>query len=144
MLLSSTLDTITMRTVHRQYLKTFIPAMLAYVLVLFGSILILQKFGLSLPLYLRAALSLAPVIPIMFVCRALIRYLHDCDELERRIELDSIALSSLCTGLIYISLGFLAGAKIISLDGAAVATWVLPTLFGLYGVAKCIMSRRYR
>ena len=75
-----------MRTAHRQYLRTFIPAMIAYVVVLFASILILKKIGIEAPIP-RALLSLAPIVPIMFVCRALIQFLRDCDELERRIEL---------------------------------------------------------
>lgn len=133
-----------MRTAHRQYLKTFIPAMIAYVVVLFASILILKKIGMDAPLYLRAVLSLAPIVPIILVCRALIRFLRDSDELERKIELEAIALSGLFTGLIFLCLGFLASSKIIYLDGAAVAIWVFPSLFGLYGVAKCISSWRYR
>lgn len=142
--MSSNLDTLIMRIAHRQYLKTFIPAMTAYVVVLFASMLILKKIGMDAPLYLRAILSLAPIIPIVFVCRALIRFLRDSDELERKIELEAIALSGLFTGLIFLCLGFLASAKVIFLDGAAVAIWVFPSLFGLYGVAKCISSRRYR
>lgn len=143
-LLSSKLDSTIMRSAHRHYLKTFIPAMLGYVLVLFGSILILKKIGMDAPLYLRAILSLAPVIPIIFVCLALIRFLRDSDELERQIELEAIALSGLFTGVIFLCLGFLANSKIIYLDGAGVAIWVFPSLFGLYGIAKCIASRRYR
>ena len=95
-------------------------------------------------MYLRVALSLAPVIPIVLVCRALITFLRDSDELERQIELEAIALSGLFTGLIFLCLGFLANSKIIHLDGASVAIWVFPCLFGLYGVAKCIASWRYR
>jgi len=141
---SSILDTMIMRTAHRQYLKTFIPAMIAYVVVLFASILILKKIGMDAPLTLRALLSLAPIVPIILVCRALIRFLRDSDELERKIELEAIALSGLFTGLIFLCLGFLASSKIIYLDGAVVAIWVFPSLFGLYGVAKCISSWRYR
>jgi len=133
-----------MRSVHRKYLKTFIPAMLAYVLVLFGSIMISKKVGIEASIYLRALLSLAPVIPIIFVCGALVRFLRDSDELERKIELEAIAISGLFTGVIFLCLGFLASSKIIYLDGAAVAIWVFPTLFGLYGLAKCFASWRYR
>lgn len=119
--------------------------MIAYVVVLFASILILKKIGMEAPIYLRALLSLAPIVPIMFVCRALIQFLRDCDELERRIELEAIALSCLFTGLIFLCLGFLASSKLISLgDGALVAIWVFPCLCGLYGVTKCIASWRYR
>jgi hypothetical protein len=133
-----------MRSAHRTYLKTFIPAMISYVVVLFASILLLKKMGPDAPLYLRAALSLTPVIPIIFVCKALIRFLRDSDELERQIELEAIALSGLFTGLIFLCLGFLASSKLIYLDGAAVAIWVFPALFGLYGIAKCFANWRYR
>ncbi len=134
-----------MRTAHSRYLKTFIPAMVAYVVVLFGSILILKKLGPDAAIALRALLSLAPVVPIMFVCRSLIQLLRDCDELERQIELESIALSCLFTGLIFLCLGFLAGSKLISLgDGSLVAIWVFPSLCGLYGVTKCFANWRYR
>lgn len=133
-----------MRSAHRKYLKTFIPAMISYVAVLFASILLLKKMGPDAPLYLRAALSLTPVIPIIFVCKALIRFLRESDELERQIELEAIALSGLFTGLIFLCLGFLASSKLIYLDGAAVAIWVFPALFGLYGIAKCFANWRYR
>jgi hypothetical protein len=133
-----------MRTAHRTYLKTFIPAMLAYIGVLFASILISKKLGPDVSVYLRAMLALSPVVPIIFVCAALIRFLRDSDELERKIELEAIALSGLFTGVIFLCLGFLANSGIIYLDGAGVAIWVFPCLFGLYGVAKCFASWRYR
>ena len=133
-----------MRPVQRQYLKVFIPAMLAYVVVIFASAFIFKKIGPDAPIYLRAVLSIAPVIPIIFVCRALFHFLRDSDELERKIELEAIAFSSLSTGLIFITLGFLAASNIIYLNGAMVAIFVFPALFGLYGVAKYFTSRRYR
>ncbi len=144
MLVSSTLDMTIMRPVQRQYLKAFIPAMLAYVVVIFASAFIFKKIGPDAPVYLRAPLSIAPVIPIIFVCRALFRFLRDSDELERKIELEAIAFSSLSTGLIFITLGFLAASNIIYLNGAMVAIWVFPALFGLYGIAKCFTRWRYR
>ena len=133
-----------MRPVYRQYMKSFIPAMSAYVVVLIVSILLLQKLGPSAPIYVRIALALSPVIPIVFACLAIMRFVRDSDELERKIELEAIALSSLFTGLIFMCLGFLASSKLIYLNGAMVAIWVFPSLCGLYGISKCISSRRYR
>lgn len=143
-LVSSTLDTTAMRKAHRQYLKTLIPAMVAYVVVLFTSVLILKQMGTSAPILLRACLSLAPVVPIIFVCRSMVLFLQNCDELERKIELEAIALSCLVNGLLFLALGFLANAKVIFLDGGMVAIWVFPALCGLYGVTKCFASWRYR
>jgi hypothetical protein len=133
-----------MRKAHHQYLKTLIPAMLAYLVVLFASVLILKQIGSAAPVSLRACLALAPVVPIIFVCQSMIRFLQNCDELERKIELEAIAMSCLFNGIIFLALGFLASAKIIFLDGGLVAIWVFPALCGLYGATKCITSWRYR
>ena len=118
--------------------------MLAYLVVLFASVLILKQIGSSGPILLRACLSLAPVVPIVFVCRSMVRFLQNCDELERKIELEAIALSCLVNGLLFLALGFLANAKVVFLDGGMVAIWVFPALCGLYGATKCIASWRYR
>ncbi len=133
-----------MRSAHRQYLKSIIPATLTYVLVIFASVMLLRKIGPSGPAYLRIVISLAPVIPVIFICRAMIRFVQNCDELERKIELESIALSCVVTGLLFLSLGLLASSKVITLDGPQVAIWVFPSLCGLYGFTKCVTSWRYR
>jgi hypothetical protein len=114
------------------------------VLVVFASVTLLRKIGPSGPAYLRVIISLAPVVPVIFICRAMIRFVQDCDEFERKIELESIALSCVVTGLLFLSLGMLANSNVITLDGSQVAIWVFPSLCGLYGLTKCITSWRYR
>jgi hypothetical protein len=112
-----------MRQVHRNYLRWL---------------------GASAPLWVQVLLVLTPVVPVLFACRAMARYVRECDEMERRIELESIALASLIVGMLFMCAGFLASAKIIALNGAMVAIWVFPSLCGCYGLIKCLAARRYQ
>jgi hypothetical protein len=133
-----------MRPVQQRYLREFWPAITAYVIVLFGSIWLLRHFGDSLGMILRSALALLPMVPIALVARAIVRVIRDSDELERRIDLEAVAIAGLLVGLGFFSLGLLASGKVIKLDGSAVAIWVFPALCGTYGIAKIWASRRFR
>ena len=131
-----------MRPVHRRYLREFIPAMTAYVLLILGSVYWLR---VGHPTgYWRAAIALLPVLPIVLAMRAIVRVIRDSDELERRIELEAVAISALLVGTSFFSAGLLAAAHVIALEGDDVAIWVLPALCGIYGLAKCWAVRRYQ
>lgn len=132
-----------MRNAQHRYIRSFIPAMALYAGVLVISILILRQWGEALPIALRALVALAPVLPIGFACRAMVRYVRECDELERRIELESIALASLTVGMVYLCVGFLAVAKVLPVHGGIAALWVFPALCGTYGLTKWFASRNY-
>ena len=144
MLVSSNLDTLSMRPHKRRYLREFIPAMSAYVVVILASTWLLKHHGEQVPLVARIALALLPVLPLAWVMRAIVRVIRDSDELERQIELEAVAISAMLTGMGFFSIGLLASARIIALDGDAVAIWVWPVLCFIYGLAKCLAMRRYR
>ena len=46
-------------------------------------------------------------------------------------------------GIGFMVAGFLANAGVFALDGALGAIWVLPSLFGTYGLAKALVQRNY-
>lgn len=132
----------TLRAVHRRYLREFLPAMLAYVvlIVLYG---VLVPRIESLPW--RIVLALLPLLPIVLVIRAIVRVIRDQDELERRIDLEAIAIAAMSAGFGYFSFGLLLSAGVgWAVDPAAVAIWVMPCLFAGFGVAKLLVARRYR
>ncbi len=133
-----------MRAIKRRYLREFFPAMGAYVLVVFASTWLLRHSGADIPLPARVAIALLPVLPLAWAMRAIVRLIRDSDELERQIELEAVAIAALLTGMGFFSAGLLASAKIIALDGDAVAIWVWPVLCLCYGVAKCLAMRRYK
>ncbi|QDH71605.1 hypothetical protein [Marilutibacter alkalisoli] len=127
--------------VSRRYLREFIPAMTGYVVVLLASVHALRAVDSPLA---RAAIALLPVIPIGFAARALLRFVRDSDELQRRIQLEAFALASLVLTLGAFSLGLLGRAVLQPLDGATVLIWILPLYALLYGVFAAVTSRRYQ
>ena len=116
--------------------------MTGYVVLILGSVYWL-RWGHP-PGFWRPVIALLPVLPIIFVMRAMVRVIRDSDELERRIELEAVAISALLVGTGFFSAGLLASANVIALAGDSVAVWVLPALCGIYGIAKCWAVRRYR
>ena len=130
-----------MRAVHKRYLREFIPAMLAYVvlIVLFGTLVPKTE-----SVAWRVLLALLPLLPIVLAIRAIVRVIRDQDELERRIDLEAIAIAAMSTGFGYFSFGFLLNANIgLKVEPAAVAIWVMPCLFGAFGLAKLLVAGRY-
>ncbi len=132
----------TMRAVHKRYLREFIPAMFAYVvLILLYGFLVPRTQSIAW----RAVLALLPLLPILLVIRALVRVIRDQDELERRIDLEAIAIAAMTTGFGFFSFGLLLSAGVVTrVPADAIAIWVLPCLFGSFGVAKLLVARRYR
>lgn len=131
-----------MRAVHKRYLREFLPAMAAYMVLIVLSGLLLPRVA-SLPW--RAVLALLPLLPIVLAIRAMVRVLRDQDELERRIDLEAFAMAAMATGFGFFSFGLLLLAGVgWQVRGGAVAIWVLPCLFATFGVAKLLVVWRYR
>ncbi|MGY3041234.1 VanZ family protein [Rhodanobacter sp. TND4EL1] len=131
-----------MRAVHKRYMREFIPAMSAYVVLML-------LYGVLMPrtqeVLWRLVLAVLPLIPVVLVIRAIVRVIRDQDELERRIDLEAIAIAAMSTGFGYFSFGFLLNAGVgLKVTSADVAIWVLPCLFGTFGLAKWMVARRYR
>ncbi|GAB2518673.1 hypothetical protein [Lysobacter humi (ex Lee et al. 2017)] len=129
------------RAVSRRYLRESLPAMLAYVGVLMLSVWLLKRVD---AVGLRAVVALLPALPIAIALRATARYIRDLDELQRRIELEALALGSVATGFGYMTGGFLQGAKVIEISAAGAMFWMFPLLCIGYGIARCVVARRYR
>lgn len=132
-----------MRTPERRYLKVMAPSMLLYVLLVFVSIRMLGSNS-DWPLHVRASVSLLPVLPVGGFAFAFVRYLRECDEFQRLIELQAIAWAALLVAMTYLGLGFLGRAQVLHLDGTAVAVWVFPALAGTYGLTKYLTWCRFR
>ncbi len=133
-----------MRPIQKRYQREFAIAMFGYVVVLFGSIWLLKTHGAGFALWFRSLLALLPVLPISFVARAITRSIRASDELERQVALEAAGIAGLLVGVGFFSVGLLAAAKVIALEGSAVAIWVFPILCGTYGLARAWASRRYQ
>lgn len=126
---------------RRRYLREFMPAMVAYVVLLTVSLWLLKRIDDTA---LRALVALLPVVPIGLALRAVIRYIRDTDELQRRIELEAVSFATALVSLLYMAGGFLQLAGVIDVPAGAAMIWVFPLVCLVYGFAKALVSRRFR
>ena len=137
-----------MRSVDRRYTIEFVPAILAYVLIMLFAwprILTIASLELRAPaarLQPQQKLPVLPVLPVLFVVRAIVRRITGGDELERRISLESMAIATTVVGVVSFAAAFLVIAKVIN-PGADVLIWVLPGLLAVYGCARMALTARY-
>ena len=129
-----------MNTTTKRYLREFIYSMIAYVFTLSISLISLGFFA-DYPLNpARIVVALAPVIPVIFMIFAFLRYLNGIDELQQRIQLLAIGFAAGTTSMLAFSYGFLenVGFPPISL------MWVFPIMIGLWGIGLAFISRKYQ
>lgn len=126
----------------RRYVRALWPILIGYALLLFVSVWLIRGGIASAPL--KALVALLPVLPLVLMVRVALRYLREIDELQRRIETESIGIASLLVSLLYFAAGLLQLAKVVSIDAGAAMIWVFPLLMLCYGIAKFLAVRRYR
>jgi len=127
--------------VRRRYLREFLPAMAAYVVAVFASVLLLKRVDAPV---LRALVALLPVLPIGFALRSIMRYIRNVDEMQQRIELEAIGFAAALVSLLYLAAGFLQQAGVIDLYAGPVMVLVFPLTCAAYGVAKLVVAGRFR
>ena len=96
------------------------------------------------PPLLRAAIALAPVLPIGFAVRAMVRYMRGLDEMQQRIELEAVGVATVLVSLLYMTGGLLQAAQLFHVPGEVAMIWVFPLISGVYGIARGLLARRYR
>ncbi|USJ02681.1 hypothetical protein MUG10_11835 [Xanthomonas prunicola] len=124
----------------RRYYREFGVPMLLYVLVMLFWRYLLGHVG---PNWARVLIALLPAVLVVLVIRAVARYVRDSDEMQRRIELEAIAIAA---GLIsggYMTAGFLQAAELIDVPASVAMLWVFPLLCAIYGITKSIHARRF-
>ncbi len=122
----------------KRYVRDFVGFMAAYVAVLIATLIGLRALGDDSPWrYLVAPLPVLPAIGLMV---ALVRYLRDIDELQRRIQLEAIGMAFGATALITFCYGFLQNVGFPPLD----AIWIGPAMVVLWGMTSALATRRYQ
>lgn len=121
----------------RKYGMRFLVGMATYVILLPVSIILLDQIEDGSPL--RVLVALVPVLPVLFLVGAFLRYLGGLDELQRRIQMEALGFSLGLTGVTTFTLGFLqnAGGPVIDV------IWVLPMMVFFWGIGQAIATRRY-
>ncbi|TBR13363.1 MAG: hypothetical protein EPO46_02870 [Lysobacter sp.] len=126
---------------RERYLREFMPPMVGYVFTILGSTWLLKQ-GVD-DVALRALIALTPVPFIALAIRAIMRHIRDTDEMQRRIEVESVSLSTALVSLGYFAAGLLQAAKVIDVPASAAMIWMFPLICLVYGVAKVVIARRF-
>jgi hypothetical protein len=121
----------------RDYVRQFGLSMIAYTVVLVGSILLLQTQPAP---PLAVLIALAPVVPVVFGLLALVRFVGRLDELQRRIHLKSLVYTTGATAILTFSYGLLENAGFAQISWV----WVLPLMVAIWGLATMLVSRKYQ
>jgi len=130
-----------MRSVYRRYMREFLFSFIGYVALLCPSLIWLKPLRGTAP---GAVIALLPVVPIAFLIRAMVRAIRDEDELERRIDLESLAIAASIAGFGFCTYGFLLLARVLpDPSSCVVAIWVLPVLLMCFGLVKIAVGRHY-
>jgi hypothetical protein len=112
-------------------------AMLAYLMVLVGSVVVVQANPQASWRYFVVVL---PVAPAGFVVWLFLRALARLDEMQKRIQMQAFGFSLGATALVTFGYGFLEGAGLPHLSW----TYVLPLMAVLWGLGAAIFTWRYR
>jgi hypothetical protein len=124
--------------VFKRYYKEFGIAMSVYVITVIASVTVLTKF--EFPQAIRAVIALTPVIPTIFVIIAIMRALRDSDELQQKVQFNAIVFSAVTTGMITFGYGFLEGIGFPQFP----TIWILPMMFGLWGLGLGYFWKKYQ
>jgi hypothetical protein len=126
------------QSASKLYMREFWAAMAAYVVVLPVSITLIIASPPSA--WWRIPLALAPVIPVLFVLRAFLRFFSRMDELQRRIQLEAFAFSFGATGVVTFSYGCLVYVGFPNLSWV----YIFPLMIALWGIGAAVATRRYQ
>lgn len=124
--------------ISKHYYKEFGASMAAYVVVLIASVTVLKN--IELPQIARIVIALLPSVPVVFVIAAIFRFLRGSDELIQRIQLQAIVFSSIATGMVTFSYGFL---EIIGFPKLPTFL-ILPMMFMFWALSFGYFNRRYQ
>ncbi len=129
----------TQQQVNRRYFIELFGSLAVYIVLLVAVNLIADRIGTAnRPLLI--VLAVTPMIPVIFTVAAIVRYLSACDELERQIQLTSLAVTVGATAFITFTYGFLEGAGFPRLSMFAV--W--PVMAAAWLMSSIVLRLRYR
>lgn len=126
-----------MKQATRRYARDFTVTMIAYVIVIIISRLTLNKLEDS---PWRFVIALLPMLPVIFLIVAFMRYLTAIDELQQKIQLHAIGFAAGATGLLTFAYGFLELAGLPQFS----TFLIFPMMIVLWGLGLSYFSRRYQ
>ena len=126
-----------MNQASKRYARDFTATMIAYVIIIIASRLILNNIEDS---PWRFAIALLPVIPVIFLILAFLRYLAGIDELQQKIQLQAIGFAAGTTGLLTFAYGFL---ELVGFPQFS-TFFIFPMMIMLWGLGLAYFTGRYK
>ena len=125
---------------RRYYRASLWPSLLFIALVVLHE-WAARRSGLALPL--RIGFALAPALCLAWMFGFYLRFLRDCDELERRIELDALAWAAGISILATMAALFVLDAGLAAWPASQVTAAIGLLLICSYALVRALLHRRY-
>ena len=125
---------------RRYYRISALPCLL-FVAAVFTHEWITRQAGLAVAL--RYAFALLPAVLMAWIFALYLRFLRDCDELERRIELGALAWSAGITMLLLMIGLFLLDAGLLGMTAKLAFAGPALVLCGSYALVRGVLHRHY-
>lgn len=125
---------------QRYYRAGIVPS-LAFICLAAMHEIISQQSGVAMPW--RIAVALAPVLALSWTFAVYLRFLSECDELERRIELGALAWAAGITLLAVMAALFLLDAHVFDWPAKDVAGDLGLILLCSYALTRSWLHRKY-
>ncbi len=127
------------KPLRRYYIKSLFPGFLAILVFALG----FNSPQLMTVPWQKILWILLVLIPFAWTCKIYSRYLIECDEVERKIELDAIAVGSFFTLTCCLALILAIATKLISPSAKDVLGSVIISLCTGYALARGYWLWRY-
>ncbi len=126
-----------MRQTTLRYVLEFSGSMLAYVVVQVVSLMFLRENPDS---PWRIPVTVAPVIPIVFMMLAVVRFLRRMDEMLRHLHLEAVVIAYIATLIVCFSYGFLENVGFPSFN----TMWIGFAMILFWSIGQLVAGRKYR
>ncbi len=124
----------------RYYLRCIVP-MLVYIGLVVASHLLGEIFTAP---WQKAGLALSPLLAFVWIFYYYFLYLAECDELERKIEMDAIAISAMSGVLCGMALLFLSDHALLVLVQRNVIALIVSAICLGYVITRYVGIYRFR
>lgn len=125
------------KAVCRRYLWEVAAAMLAYMGAIMLSTHLLHGSVTGTP---KVLIALLPLLPLVFMFMAVIRFVRYTDELLRRMHVQAFAIAAGVTAFLALTYGCLEMAGLPRLS----AWWTFFCIDVVWGLAVWVLERRYK
>lgn len=122
-----------------RWLRRILTIALATALAIIAAAWVGRQFPLRSPVRISMALVQGAATAVLIV--ALARPMRQMDELQRRIQLEALALAFAGTAILATAYGFLINAGLPEIDWGE---WIWPGMTVLWVIGLVIAGRRYR